>query len=245
MMRLLTYFWPPKNWPKRGSRLVHSKRAVQNCIEPEIQWPRHKGTVLHLYREHDDAIKGLKKAEDDTSLETEVNGAPRKRKLPKRYLDFDKDGENEENDMSLKKKGLRSCKIRRLSESTTDSTTTLPQMNSDILNEVKNINVFQVVNKEIEKTSRKQPVENYARIKVLREFRNNSSRSCEQKQLKKVCNSQCERNVNKKHEKQRKINGNIKQNNLVSNKTMQKKRNALITISSSTLTPFSLLSRTK
>lgn len=44
-------FWPPKNWPERGSRLVHLKRAVQNCIEPEIQWPLHRGTVLHLYRE--------------------------------------------------------------------------------------------------------------------------------------------------------------------------------------------------
>lgn len=176
----------------------------------------------------------MKKAEDDTSLETEVDGAPRKRKLPKRYLDFDKDSENEENNMSLKKKGPRKCKVRRLSESTTDdSTTTLPQMNSDILNEVKNIHVSQVVNKEKKKASRKQPVENHGRIKVLQEFRNNSSQSCEQKQLKKVCNSQCERNVNKKYEKRRKVD-NIKQKNLVSNKTIQKKRNALITSSNST-----------
>ncbi|KYM95810.1 hypothetical protein ALC62_13537 [Cyphomyrmex costatus] len=132
-------FWPPKNWPERGSRLVHLKKAVQNCIEPEIQWPLHKGTVLHLY--------------------------------------------------------------------------------------LKNIHVFQVGNKERKEASRKPSVENHAsRIKVLQEFQNNSSQSCEQKQLKKVCNSQYENNINKKHEKQRKID-NIKQKNFVSSKTIQKKRN--------------------
>jgi len=34
--------------------------------------------------EYDDAIKILKKAKDDTSLETEIDGASRKRKPPKR-----------------------------------------------------------------------------------------------------------------------------------------------------------------
>lgn len=44
-------FWPPKNWPEKGSRLVHLKKAVKSCIEPNIHWPLYKGSVLHLYRE--------------------------------------------------------------------------------------------------------------------------------------------------------------------------------------------------
>jgi len=42
-------FWPPKNWSEKGSRFVHLKRAVQNCIESDIHWPLCKGKVLHLY----------------------------------------------------------------------------------------------------------------------------------------------------------------------------------------------------
>lgn len=43
-------FWPPNSWPEKGSRPVHLKRAIKNCIEPDIHWPLLKGSVLHLYR---------------------------------------------------------------------------------------------------------------------------------------------------------------------------------------------------
>lgn len=36
--------------------------------------------VFIITGEYDDAVKGLKRAENDTSLETEVDNAPRKRK---------------------------------------------------------------------------------------------------------------------------------------------------------------------
>jgi len=66
--------------------------------------------------------------------------------------------------------------------------------------------------REREKVSKKPLVKNDARIKILQEFQDNSSQDCEQKQgqLKKVCNSQSESIVNKKHEKQHEID-HIKQ----------------------------------
>lgn len=56
--------------------------------------------------EYDDAIRSLKKAEDNVSLETEADNAPRRKKLPKRYINSDEDNEDEdeENNMSTKKK---------------------------------------------------------------------------------------------------------------------------------------------
>lgn len=67
---------------------------------------------------YDEAIRGLKRAEDETSLETEIEDAPRKRKPPKRYIDSDEDSEDKQNNLiSLKKKGPCKRKVRRLSES--------------------------------------------------------------------------------------------------------------------------------
>lgn len=48
--KITDMFWPPKNWPEEGSRPVQLKRAVKNCIKPNIHWPLYKGSILHLYR---------------------------------------------------------------------------------------------------------------------------------------------------------------------------------------------------
>jgi len=96
----------------------------------------------------------LRRAENDTLLETEVDDAPRKRKPPRRYIDSDKDDEDEENNMPPRKdKGSRKNKIRKLSESSNKSENkTLPQVNSDILNAVKE--TIHVQDKEKEKMRR-------------------------------------------------------------------------------------------
>lgn len=167
--KITDIFWPSKNWPEKGSRLVHLKKAVQNCIEPNVYWPLLKGSVLHLYRQYDDAIRGLKKAEDDTSLETEADNIPRKIKPPRRFLDSDGDDEDEENKEPSKKKGFQKRQVRKLSESDDDNgSTILSQVDSDILNAIKkNIHVPQVQDKERKKVSRKQSLENHARLTVL------------------------------------------------------------------------------
>lgn len=99
----------------------------------------------------DEAIRGLKRAEDETSLETEIEDAPRKRKPPKRYIDSDEDSEDKQNNLiSLKKKGPCKRKVRRLSESDESGSEILPQVSSSVLNAVKE-NVYVHQDKERER----------------------------------------------------------------------------------------------
>ncbi|XP_067206741.1 uncharacterized protein [Linepithema humile] len=229
-------FWPPKNWSEKGSRLVHIKKAVKNCIDPDIYWPLHKGSVLHLYREYDDAVRGLKKAEDDTSLETEADNAPRRRKLPRRYIDSDEDSEDKENNMSQKEKGPRKKKVRKLSESNDESDSKiLPLVNSDVLNAVKE-SIYQVNQQDKEKVPEKQPLEK--NIKVLQKFQDNYSQGSErkQRQLQKVRGSQSQSNIIKTYEKQRKMDA--KQKKFVS-VTMPSKKHVTTFFNSEASTVFS------
>lgn len=174
--------------------------------------------VFIITGEYDDAVKGLKRAENDTSLETEVDNAPRKRKPPKRYIDSTSTDENEENNMLPKKKNPRKTKIsRKLSESDDESESdTLPQVNSDVLNAVKeNIcYIYEVENKVREKAHKRQSDENTVRVRVLQEFPSNCRQGEQkQRQQKKIDHDQCKSNVksNDKYEKQKKMDRN-KQN---------------------------------
>lgn len=158
--------------------------------------------VFIITGEYDDAVKGLKRAENDTSLETEVDNAPRKRKPPKRYIDSTSTDENEENNMLPKKKNPRRTKIsRKLSESDDESESdTLPQVNSDVLDAVK--------------AHKRQSDENTVRVRVLQEFPSNCRQDEQkQRQQKKIDHGQCKSNVknNDKYEKQKKMDRN-KQN---------------------------------
>lgn len=148
----------------------------------------------------------MRRAENETSLETEIDDAPRKRKPPRRYIDSDKDDENKENNMPPRKN-----KIRKLSESSTESeNTTLPQVNSDILNAVKETTHIQ--DKEKEKMRRRQPFEDNIEFRV----QDNSNQGSEQKQrhLQKIRGGQSQSYINKK-EKQRKMD-HTKQKNFKS-----------------------------
>ncbi|XP_032688782.1 uncharacterized protein LOC116852462 isoform X3 [Odontomachus brunneus] len=216
-------FWPPKRWPEKGSRAIHLKRAIKNCIEPDIHWPLLKGSVLHLYHEYDYAIKGLKKAEDNTSLETEADDAPRRKKLPRRYIDSDGDNEDdEENNMPTKKKGRCKRKVTKLSESDDESgSKTLPRINSDILNAVKenSIHVLKENNMKNkvrrEKALRRQSLEDCTRLRILQEFPNYSksqSQGDKQKQQKKVHSSQFGNDVRKNHNEKRKMDHTNRKN---------------------------------
>lgn len=144
----------------------------------------------------------MRRAENDTSLETEVDDAPRKRKPPRRYIDSDKDDEDKENNVPPRKdKGSRKNKIRKLSESSNKSKNkTLPQVNSDILNAVKE--TIHVQDKEKEKMRRRQPFEDNIEFRV----QDNSSQGSERKQrnLQKVRGGQSQSYINEK-EKQRKM----------------------------------------
>lgn len=83
----------------------------------------------------------MKRAEDDISLEMETDGAPRRRKPSRRYMDSDGDDEDEENKMPPKKKDPRKSKVRKLSESDDESgCKTFSQVNYDILNAVRENN---------------------------------------------------------------------------------------------------------
>ncbi|XP_029163353.1 uncharacterized G-patch domain protein DDB_G0278987-like [Nylanderia fulva] len=162
--------------------------------------------------EYDDAVRGLKKAEDNTSLETEADNAPRRRKPPKRYIDdSDEDSEDKENTLpSRKEKVYRKSKIRKLSESSSDNgSETLPEINSDALKAVKDsIHLNQVQDKEMEKVTRKESVLSVHKNIEFRvqKFQDNSSQDSErkQRQLQKIRGNQSQSNI-KKHEKQQEM----------------------------------------
>lgn len=127
----------------------------------EYSWKSIRIVIAFIFvivGEYDDTVKGLKRAEDDTSLETEADNALRRRKLPKRYIDSDEDNEDKKNNMlPRKEKNFRRNKVRRLSESNDDENDnkTLPLVNSDVLNAVKenSIHVRQIQDKERERES--------------------------------------------------------------------------------------------
>lgn len=193
----------------------------------EIYWNCYALTFV-IAGKYDDAVKGLKRAEDDISLETETDDAPRRRKLPSRYIDSDEDNEDKENNMlSRKEKGPRKRKVRKLSESDDESgSKTLPQVNSDVLNAVKenSIHVHQVQDKEREKMPRRQPLEKNIEFRLLQKFEDNSSQGRErkQRQLQKVRDSQSQSIICKRNEKWRKIDYTKRKKCCVSNSAKQK-----------------------
>ncbi|RLU23500.1 hypothetical protein DMN91_003705 [Ooceraea biroi] len=218
--KITEMFWPPKSWPEKGSRSVHIKKAVKQCIEPDIHWPLLKASVLHLYNEYDDAVRGLKKAKDDTSLETDSDNAPRRRKPPTRYKDFYEHfyeyNEDEEGNISPRKeKGSRKRKVRKLSENEDESSNkTSPQINFDISNVIKNYSIHivdEVQDKESEKPLREQPPKNDARLRVLQEFQENFSKDSEQKQrqLQTVHGGQLQSNISKNQNTTTTLNSEI------------------------------------
>lgn len=176
--------------------------------------------LLHSFviaGDYDDAIKGLKRAEDDTSLETTIDGAPRKRKPPRRYMYSEEDDStsDKENNTRPMKKHFRKGKIRMLSESDESENKSLPQVDSDIVNAIKEDNINMHQGKEKEKIPRKQFLKKHARLTVLQEFESNSDQDDErkQRQMERVRYGQLQKT--KKHEKQWKMD-NTKQKKHIS-----------------------------
>lgn len=82
----------------------------------------------------------------------------------------------------------------------------LPQVNSSVLNAVKE-NVYVHRDKERETVFKRQLFEKNIKLRVLQKFQENSSSQNQDKegQLQKICDSQSQNNISKKHEKQGKM----------------------------------------